>query len=351
MTEERFEDLVNLYLDNEIGRHELEELKRVIKENIARRKQFERACQLHQAARKALVNRGEGTASAAPEGRSSSGSRSSSRIGSPLTLEQMQERAKLNATVPVMAERQAASGAAATVKLSEVSTGRSRSHSRSSYAKTKSISLQGKLLLAGIVSVMAMGYFFFAPSIGNNDSHPHTGKANYTPNLPDLPRVPHGARGGGGPGEMNAPEGVDGQMVTAEDFIKARMMALAMTGNSVTGRMLPGLMTTQAGAVVTQGANGTQQFSYRFTQQIYVQGGNINEPPVDGQLQKTLGDTPAPGPTTPAPGPMTPPGAIIPEASSQTTESSITIVVPTGNAVPPLNNAKGNDTLGNDLKP
>ena len=57
MTEERFEDLINLYLDNEISRHELDELKRVIKENLVRRKQFERACQLHQAARKALVGR------------------------------------------------------------------------------------------------------------------------------------------------------------------------------------------------------------------------------------------------------------------------------------------------------
>jgi len=64
-------------------------------------------------------------------------------------------------------------------------------------------------------------------------------------------------------------------------------------------------------------------------------------------LQKTLGDGPGPAATTYAPGPMTPPGAMIPTAS-QTTESSITIIVPTGNLVPPLNNAKGNDTLGND---
>jgi hypothetical protein len=226
--------------------------------------------------------------------------------------------------------------------------------------------MQGKLLLAGFVSVLAMGYFYFTPNGDNNDSNTNTdtdmdaggggggggGGGSYTPSVPEFPGMTQANNGGGGPGDMtNAPEGVDGQMVTAEDFIKARMMALAMTGNSVTGRMLPGLMTTQAGAVVTQGANGTQQFSYRFTQQIYLQGGNINEPPVDGQLQKTLGDTPAPASTTPAPGPMTPPGAIIPQGSSPATESSITIIVPANSAVPPLNNAKGNDTLENDLQP
>ena len=74
--------------------------------------------------------------------------------------------------------------------------------------------------------------------------------------------------------------------------------------------------------------------------------------PQKTQLQKTLEVGAAPAATTTAPGPMTPPGAMIPSASSETTESSITIVVPTGSAnVPPLNNAKGNDTLGNDLKP
>jgi hypothetical protein len=238
--------------------------------------------------------------------------------------------------------------------VNEISGGRRRSHSRASYSTTKSISLQGKLLLVGFLSAMGLGYLYFAPNGDDSDSSAGMdgGAGSYTPNMPDLPGIAQGEKGGKGLADMtNAPEGVDGQMVTAEDFIKARMMALAMTGNSVTGRMLPGLMTTQAGAVVTQGANGTQQFSYRFTQQIYLQGGNINEPPVDGQLQRTLGDTPASAPTTPAPGPMTPPGAMIPSASSQTTESSITIIVPTGSAVPPLNNAKGNDTLGNDLQP
>jgi hypothetical protein len=197
---------------------------------------------------------------------------------------------------------------------------------------------------------------YFGQNIGNNDTNADAGTdiggGGYTPNMPELPGVAQANNGGGGPGDMtNAPEGVDGQMVTAEDLIKARMMAGALTGNSMIEPMLQNLLAMQAGAAATQGTNGTPQFSYSFTQRIFVQGGNINVPPVDEQLQKTLGSTPESGATTPAPGPMTPPGAIIPQASSQTMESSITIIVPTNNPVPPLNSAKGNDTLGNDLQP
>lgn len=76
MTEARFEELVNLYLDNEIGRHDLADLKQVIRENALRRLKFERACQLHQAARKALATRdgqpSSGDAAAQEERRSSS---------------------------------------------------------------------------------------------------------------------------------------------------------------------------------------------------------------------------------------------------------------------------------------
>jgi len=350
MTEERFEDLVNLYLDNEIGRHELEELKRVIKENIARRKQFERACQLHQAARKALVSRGDGARTTpipttpTPEGRSSSGGSSRSSGRKALTLEQMQERARLNATVPVLAERQAAQGVAATVNVSEVSKGRRRTHSRSSFSTSKTINFQGKLLLAGFVVAMGAVFLYFAPGRSGDQ------EGGYSPDVPEFPVTGPGTKAGG-PGNMaNAAEGVDGQMVTADDWIKARLMATAMTGNSVTGPMVEKLLEAQAAAGGPPVVNGTQQFSYSFTQRIYVQSDKINVPPVGEELQKTLGGKPANAMTGPAPGPMTPPGEI-PEATSRTTTSTITIIVPMGGPVTPLNSAKGNDTLGNDLQP
>lgn len=55
MTDGRFERLLNLYLDKEIGPKELSELKREIAYNLVRKQRFERACRMHAASRKALI--------------------------------------------------------------------------------------------------------------------------------------------------------------------------------------------------------------------------------------------------------------------------------------------------------
>lgn len=56
MTDNRFEKLVNLYLDKEISPEELSDLKAEIAHNLVRRKTFERLCRVHSASRKALID-------------------------------------------------------------------------------------------------------------------------------------------------------------------------------------------------------------------------------------------------------------------------------------------------------
>jgi hypothetical protein len=155
MTEQHFEELVNLYLDNEIGTLELGELKRAIRVNVLLRRKFERACELHQAARKALATRAENSVAGAEESpregnrtvnsspapvsgmaRTSSRSRGTSAMaGGAQVIQSKQTQAHRNASVPVLAERQLTKGAASEVDLGKIglessreskSTGRAR---------------------------------------------------------------------------------------------------------------------------------------------------------------------------------------------------------------------------------
>jgi hypothetical protein len=143
MTEQHFEELVNLYLDNEIGPLELGELKRAIRVNVLLRRKFERACELHQAARKALASRaqggagaaasngeGKGTASPVPitsTARATARPRSSAAAASrEISIKDKQALTHRNASVSVLAERQMHKGAASEVDLSKVSLESSR---------------------------------------------------------------------------------------------------------------------------------------------------------------------------------------------------------------------------------
>lgn len=138
MTEKQFDDLTNLYLDHEIGGNDLRELKDAIRHNVLLRRKFERACEIHQAARKALLSQagghvpGEGTGTGA---RSSPAARTASSTGSGLTRprggrpvaagpssgKQKQSQAHRNASVVSLAERQLNKGAASEVDLNRIS--------------------------------------------------------------------------------------------------------------------------------------------------------------------------------------------------------------------------------------
>jgi hypothetical protein len=141
MTEKQFDDLTNLYLDHEIGRQDLRELKEAIHHNVLRRRKFERACEIHQAARKALLSQaGEATGGQAPGGgagaaasfipvartsssavpglhRGRAGRRAESGPGS---IKQKQSQAHRNASVVTLAERQLNKGAASEVDLAKI---------------------------------------------------------------------------------------------------------------------------------------------------------------------------------------------------------------------------------------
>jgi len=128
MTEERFDELINLYLDNEIGRSDLSEIKHEMQQNLVRRRKFERACELHQAARKVLTSpaTGERQTGGAPSSRpASGGSRPSSwrKPGSGSAKDSMkskQAQAYRNASVGALAERQEKEGAASQVELGKI---------------------------------------------------------------------------------------------------------------------------------------------------------------------------------------------------------------------------------------
>jgi len=147
MTEPRFEELINLYLDNEIGRHELGELKHAIRDNVLRRRKFEHACQLHQAARKALIENETGVkeaddvnpvssgfnvrspATSRPESFTSGTRKRGHHSGSGMmSVRQKQSVAHRNASVPTLAERQSSTGAASSVDLGKISLESSRSN-------------------------------------------------------------------------------------------------------------------------------------------------------------------------------------------------------------------------------
>ena len=57
MTDERFRELVNLYLDKEIDSEEMELLQATISSDSARQREFVTSCRLHNAMRSALRRR------------------------------------------------------------------------------------------------------------------------------------------------------------------------------------------------------------------------------------------------------------------------------------------------------
>lgn len=141
MTENQFDELTNLYLDNEIGRRELEQLKDAIRQNVLRRRKFEHACEIHQAARKALAARADAGAPARNPGDERGAGASfmavanpapvaaraperprgrSSTADGPNSLKQKQVQAHRNASVATLAERQLNKGAASEMDLAEI---------------------------------------------------------------------------------------------------------------------------------------------------------------------------------------------------------------------------------------
>jgi hypothetical protein len=116
MTEERFDDLINLYLDNEISRSDLGELKHAIKDNLVRRRKFEQACHVHQAARKALTSPGASQGS----GPRTPSSHRSSPTPPKESRKNKQSQAHRNASVSVLAERQDRHGSASSLELGKI---------------------------------------------------------------------------------------------------------------------------------------------------------------------------------------------------------------------------------------
>ncbi|MDP4610016.1 MAG: hypothetical protein NWT02_02395 [Opitutales bacterium] len=82
MIDEKFSELVNLYLDKEISSSELETLKAELAANADRKADFTERCRLHQAMRLAL---GASTSSKATRRRSSPSSTRSTRLAVPAT--------------------------------------------------------------------------------------------------------------------------------------------------------------------------------------------------------------------------------------------------------------------------
>jgi len=182
MTEKQFEELTNLYLDNEIGRHELGELKDAIRHNVLRRRKFERACELHQAARKALAARAGGatttsdpatgngpTASFIPvdipsalSARSVAPTRNDPVLPArPTTVRQKQTQAHRNASVATLAERQMNRGAAHEVKLDKINLEARRADTSASAPQSFSFfnSPVGMLMGAFFTTLAALGLF------------------------------------------------------------------------------------------------------------------------------------------------------------------------------------------------
>jgi len=186
MTEPRFEELINLYLDNEIGRHELGELKHAIRDNVLRRQKFERACQLHQAARKALTSQADGggrdedgkagaennsevSRAALPSARRYAGAAPSG--GGTGGLQQKQSQARRNAAVPTLAGRQLSQGAASAVDLRKISleslplTQTGGGKSLSFFNSTAGMVMAGVFTLVGVLGL----YLLLRTAMPGND--------------------------------------------------------------------------------------------------------------------------------------------------------------------------------------
>ncbi len=177
MTEQRFDELINLYLDNEIGRHEVGELKQAMHSNLLRRRKFERACELHQAARKALATKAEqtsGTAAPTPAvaamsapspkmARDQGRPRTNASSGGKDRLEKKQSQARRNASVDALAQRQSQKGAASEVDITKI-----RVESRRNARPELSVnpfsffnSPLGMFIGAVLTGLFGLGLFFF----------------------------------------------------------------------------------------------------------------------------------------------------------------------------------------------
>ncbi len=279
MTEPRFEELINLYLDNEIGRHELGELKHAIRDNVLRRQRFERACQLHQAARKALTDRADGAPRAngpnptgagasagaafvSRPGSSSSGEHSGTRRSAGQdSLKQKQSQAHRNAAISTMAERQLSKGAASSVDMGKVnlessplSVSGGRVKAFSFFDSSAGLTVAGAFIVIGVLGL----HFLFqaATPNSNEEGEAPTGDSVVSSTGPidqkELLRELQGSRrGAASPAEaMHASlyESAAGQPAANSVQID---YSSTQTGTASPAAPLPGSTSPNSGAIVT----------------------------------------------------------------------------------------------------
>lgn len=201
MTEARFEELVNLYLDNEIGRHDLADLKQTIRENALRRMKFERACQLHQAARKALVSHDEPSGGTDREPQSDRGSGSTEAVSSHRSSRSSgsggnssssrSSHAYRGLSTGTLAQHQWGKGKAGTVDLNKVSLESSRSRNEESSsggggggggAFSFFTSPSGMLIASVFAMVGAAGLYALLGSHSTDEVDPATPSGNSAAN-------------------------------------------------------------------------------------------------------------------------------------------------------------------------
>jgi hypothetical protein len=242
MTEQRFDELINLYLDNEIGRSDLGELKHAIKDNLLRRRKFERSCELHQAARKALTAPTAGEKndvrqpapgrSASPGDRGPSW-RKSSAGSSRESVKSKQSQAHRNAAVSVLADRQQKQGSASTLALDSIdieSRSSRRSSSRTGAAHTFTFfdSPLGMLLgmFLSVVGVAGLYLLLHVSTPGSDDGDP----GSYAPQSPisqlDGGYDPKAAE------ELAAEVKRRKAATVAADALRARLYQSALTGQA-----------------------------------------------------------------------------------------------------------------------
>lgn len=244
MTEKQFDDLTNLYLDHEIGRNELRDLKDAIRHNVLRRRKFERACEVHQAARKALATRagareaGDGngsgasfppvapTPSAAAHGLSRPRGARSAGV-SPGSAQQKQSQAHRNASVTTLAERQLHKGAASAVDLRKISL-ESRRASSSAGGRRHIFSFfdsPAGMMIGGLLLGLAGVGMYFALKFTMPDENDDGSVKNPAVHLSDVVIDPKVLK------ELAADQK---NQPPAEDAARARLYQAALTGQPVT---------------------------------------------------------------------------------------------------------------------
>jgi len=257
MTEQRFDELINLYLDNEIGRHELGDFKQAMQGNILRRRKFERACEVHQAARKALATRANqsmeapdssfagATEAALPQSKTGSEParpRRASSSSGPDSIRQKQVQAHRNASVGAMADRQANKGAATEVDLTRISVGsrRSAKHELSTGRFSFFNSPLGMIVGAGLAVVFAAGlYFFVKLAAPDNESDGSVGPGSSVVFQPDV-RVD--------PKVMKELAADSSRKPAGTDAIHNQVYQAAVGGTPAPGAPGMNFFTTQTGA-------------------------------------------------------------------------------------------------------